>query len=88
MHLEQVNSLLMEKVTMQTDGLGQREKMLEREREFSGLKMVLAGKDIPEEAKGRLMNLAAENEGLKDQLKTANEKLTKAKQVCSFIVMG
>lgn len=35
MHLEQVNTLLMEKVNLQSDGMTQREKMLERERTFA-----------------------------------------------------
>jgi len=34
MQLEQVNALLLEKVNMQSEGIGQREKMLQREREF------------------------------------------------------
>ncbi|KDN48758.1 hypothetical protein RSAG8_02745, partial [Rhizoctonia solani AG-8 WAC10335] len=34
MQLEQVNSLLMEKVSLQNEGIGQRERMLERERHF------------------------------------------------------
>jgi len=34
MQLEQVNGLLMEKVNLQSEGIGQREKMLERERDF------------------------------------------------------
>ncbi|KAG8768744.1 hypothetical protein FRC16_006926, partial [Serendipita sp. 398] len=49
MHLEQVNSLLLDKVSMQSEGLGQRERMLERERQLGDLRMVLAGKDIPED---------------------------------------
>jgi protein HOOK3 len=81
MLLEQVNSLLMEKVTMQTDGLGQRERMLERERELGDLRMVLAGKDIPEDVKSKMMSLHEEAVLLREQLKTANEKLTKARQV-------
>lgn len=35
MQLEQVNTLLMEKVSLQSDGMSQREKMLERERNFA-----------------------------------------------------
>ncbi|CAG8687283.1 15541_t:CDS:2, partial [Acaulospora colombiana] len=80
MLLEQVNSLLMEKVTMQTDGLGQRERMLERERELGDLRMVLAGKDIPEDVKAKMMSLHEEASNAREQLKTANEKLTKARQ--------
>jgi protein HOOK3 len=34
MQLEQVNKLLLERINLQTDGIGQREKMLERERDF------------------------------------------------------
>lgn len=34
MQLEQVNALLMEKVNLQSEGIGQREKMLERERDY------------------------------------------------------
>ena len=35
MHMEQVNTLLMEKVNLQSDSMTQREKMLERERTFA-----------------------------------------------------
>ena len=34
MQLEQVNALLLEKVTLQSEGIGHREKMLQRERDF------------------------------------------------------
>lgn len=34
MQLEQVNALLLEKVNLQSDGIGQRERMLQRERDF------------------------------------------------------
>lgn len=34
MQLEQINGLLMEKVNLQSEGIGQRERMLERERNF------------------------------------------------------
>jgi hypothetical protein len=34
MQLEQVNVLLLEKVNLQSEGIGQREKMLQRERDF------------------------------------------------------
>lgn len=34
MQLEQINALLLEKVNLQSDGIGQREKMLERERDY------------------------------------------------------
>jgi protein HOOK3 len=34
MQLEQINSLLLEKVNYQSEGINQREKMLQRERDF------------------------------------------------------
>lgn len=34
MQLEQVNALLLEKVNLQSEGIGNREKMLQRERDF------------------------------------------------------
>ena len=34
MQLEQVNALLLEKVGLQSEGIGHREKMLQRERDF------------------------------------------------------
>jgi protein HOOK3 len=80
MQLEQVNSLLLDKISMQSDGLGQRERMLEREREFVDLKASFAGKDLPEEVKTRLLGLHEENIQLKEQIKTTQEKLNRAKQ--------
>ena len=80
MQLEQVNGLLLEKVSMQSDGLGQRERMLEREREFTDLRASIAGKDLPEEVKTRLLGLHEENIQLKEQIKTTHEKLNRAKQ--------
>lgn len=38
MQLEQVNALLMEKVNLQSEGIGQRDKMLQRERDFGQVK--------------------------------------------------
>ena len=38
MQLEQVNSLLLEKVSLQSESIGQREKMLQRERDFGQAK--------------------------------------------------
>ena len=34
MQLEQINGLLLDKITLQSEGIGQREKMLQRERNF------------------------------------------------------
>ena len=67
---------------MQSDGLEQRERLLQREREHGDLRMILAGKDIPEDVKSKMMQLHDDNESLKDQVKIASEKLAKARQVC------
>lgn len=80
MQLEQVNALLLDKISMQSEGLGQRERMLERERDFVDLKASFAGKDLPEEVKTRLLGLHEENIQLKEQIKTSQEKLNRAKQ--------
>jgi protein HOOK3 len=34
MQLQQVNALLLEKVNLQSEGIGQRERLLQRERDF------------------------------------------------------
>uniref|UniRef100_A0A0W0FFT3 HOOK-domain-containing protein n=1 Tax=Moniliophthora roreri TaxID=221103 RepID=A0A0W0FFT3_MONRR len=66
MQLEQVNALLLEKVNLQSEGIGQREKMLQRERDFGELRASLSGKDLPEDIKQRLLALHEENVMLKD----------------------
>ncbi|RDB21492.1 Protein Hook 3 [Hypsizygus marmoreus] len=79
MQLEQVNALLLEKVSLQSEGIGHREKMLQRERDFGDLRASISGKDVPEDIKSRLLALHEENVNLKEAHKTAQEKLTKAK---------
>ncbi|KAH7341569.1 HOOK protein-domain-containing protein [Rhizoctonia solani] len=79
MQLEQVNTLLMEKVSLQNEGIGQREKMLERERHFGDLRASLGGKELPEEAKAKFLALHEETVQLKEQLKTVQEKYQKAR---------
>ncbi|KIJ69598.1 hypothetical protein HYDPIDRAFT_80748 [Hydnomerulius pinastri MD-312] len=80
MQLEQVNALLLEKVNLQSEGIGQREKMLQRERDFGDLRASLSGKDVPEDIKARLLSLHEENLNVKELLKTSQDKLSKAKQ--------
>ncbi|KAI5124070.1 hypothetical protein M0805_003897 [Coniferiporia weirii] len=79
MQLEQINNLLLEKITLQSEGIGQREKMLERERNFSDLRASINGKDLPEDVKARLLKMHEENVVLKEQLSTVQNKLTKAR---------
>ncbi|XP_006458316.1 hypothetical protein AGABI2DRAFT_176716 [Agaricus bisporus var. bisporus H97] len=80
MQLEQVNVLLLDKVNMQSENIGHREKMLQRERDFGDLRAVMSGKDLPEDIKARLLALHEENLVLKENYKTTNEKLIKARQ--------
>jgi protein HOOK3 len=80
MQLEQVNALLLEKVNLQNDGIGQREKMLQRERVFGDLRASVSGKDVPEDIKTRLLTLHEDNVVIKEQLKTTQDKLAKARQ--------
>lgn len=98
MQLEQINALLFEKVNLQSEGIDQREKMLQRERAigyvrsrfqmsgnlktiFRDLRASISGKDVPEDIKARLLSLHEENIVIKEQYKTAQDKLTKAKAV-------
>ncbi|TFY73576.1 hypothetical protein EWM64_g10436, partial [Hericium alpestre] len=79
MQLEQINGLLLEKVNLQSDGIGQREKMLQRERDFGELRASMSGHDLPEDIKQRVLRLHEDNVQLKEQLKTQTEKLVKAR---------
>ncbi|KAG2115082.1 HOOK-domain-containing protein [Suillus discolor] len=80
MLLEQVNGLLLEKASLQSDGIGQRDKMIQRERVFGDLRASVSGKDVPEDVKARLLALHEDNVVIKEQLKTAQDKLAKARQ--------
>ncbi|KZO93191.1 HOOK-domain-containing protein [Calocera viscosa TUFC12733] len=80
MQMEQVNTLLMEKIELQGEGIGQREAMLRRERDIGDLRASIAGKDLPEDTKKRLIELADENARLKEEAKAERQKLIKARQ--------
>jgi protein HOOK3 len=104
MQLEQINGLLLEKVNLQSDGINQREKMLQRERDFGcvstfhvkwfsrsiestpfrDLRSSMSGKGVPEEVKSRVLGLHEDNVQLREQLKTVQDKLTKARTVRNF----
>ncbi|KAN0124012.1 HOOK domain containing protein [Russula decolorans] len=79
MQLEQINSLLFEKVNLQSEGINQREKMLQRERDFGELRSSMSGKGVPEDVKTRVLGLHEDNVQLREQLKTVQDKLTKAR---------
>ncbi|KAJ3886964.1 hypothetical protein GG344DRAFT_81180 [Lentinula edodes] len=75
MQLEQVNVLLPEKVNLRSEGIGQSEKMLQRERDF-GYVNALAELQV-----GADTSLHEDDMMSKELLKTSDEKLTKAKIV-------
>jgi len=79
MQLEQINTLLLERVNLQGDSIDVRERMLARERDLSDLKRVIAGKDLPEDVKSQLVALHEEVGMLKEQYKESHDKLSKAK---------
>ncbi|PWN51410.1 hypothetical protein IE53DRAFT_51456 [Violaceomyces palustris] len=79
MYMAQVNSLLMEKVDLQTEGIGQREEALRRERNLGELRASLAGKALPKEAEEMIANLQASTLSSEAQLKALQEKFQKAK---------
>ncbi|KAJ3545756.1 hypothetical protein NM688_g5588 [Phlebia brevispora] len=79
MQLEQINGLLLEKVDMQSEGLAQRDRMLQRERDIGELRASLSGKDIPEDIKQRMLKMHEDIVQLQEQLKTNQDKLAKAR---------
>jgi len=79
MQLEQINGLLLEKVNLQSEGIGQREKMLQRERDFGDLRASMSGQGVPENVKSRVLGLHEDNVQLREQLKTVQDKLNKAR---------
>ncbi|TFK25026.1 hypothetical protein FA15DRAFT_376900 [Coprinopsis marcescibilis] len=83
MQLEQVNALLMEKVSLQAEGIGQRERMLQRDfgDPSSWAAALPTGKEIPEDFKKRWLALHEDCVAMKETIKSANEKLAKQKQV-------
>jgi len=66
-------------VNLQSEGIGQREKMLQRERDFGDLRSSMSGKGVPEDVKSRVLGLHEDNVQLREQLKTVQDKLTKAR---------
>jgi len=71
--------LLLEKVNLQSEGINQREKMLQRERDFGELRSSMSGKGVPEDVKSRVLGLHEDNVQLREHLKTVQDKLTKAR---------
>ncbi|GJJ12471.1 hypothetical protein Clacol_006713 [Clathrus columnatus] len=79
MQLEQVNALLLEKVNLQSEGIGQRERMLERERDYGNLRASLSGRNLTEEDKARMLEMHEKIVRLEEEVRTAREQLVKAR---------
>ncbi|CED83495.1 Hook-related protein family [Phaffia rhodozyma] len=75
MQVDQINGLLLEKINLQSDGIGHREKMIERERTVGDLRVTLAGRDIPDDVKTRLLDLSEEKLSLSIELARALEQV-------------
>ncbi|GAA5856523.1 hypothetical protein JCM8547_008784 [Rhodosporidiobolus lusitaniae] len=76
---EQVNKLLLEKISLQSDSIGSRERELEREREHGDLKASLSSKALSPADQARFDKLEQENEGFKAQVADMQDKLQRAK---------
>ncbi|KAN0062801.1 hypothetical protein ACQY0O_004621 [Thecaphora frezii] len=79
MSMAQVNSLLMEKVDLQSEGIGQREEALKRERALGELRVKLSGKGLPKEVEEMVASLQTETLNSQRDLKMVQERLGKAK---------
>ncbi|GAA6024350.1 hypothetical protein JCM10207_003313 [Rhodosporidiobolus poonsookiae] len=76
---EQVNKLLMEKISLQSDSIGQREQALERERDYGNLKASLSSKGLSAADQARFDKLEEELERLQELVRQQEDKLHKAK---------
>lgn len=80
MQASQIQSLLMQKVDLQADGIDQREKALEQERDMGALRASLKGKGLPEEDQKRFEALQARLEAMEKTEKETEKKLAMAKE--------
>ncbi|OCF57302.1 hypothetical protein L486_04758 [Kwoniella mangroviensis CBS 10435] len=78
-HLEDIKRLLLEKVDLQSAGIENKERELEKEKEFGDLRASLASKGLPQEIQQQLLSLLSQNSDLSSQVKSLDDKLQKAK---------
>ncbi|GJN87749.1 hypothetical protein Rhopal_000704-T1 [Rhodotorula paludigena] len=79
LHVEQVNKLLVDKVSLQGEGIVQREQALEREREYGDLRASLSGKSTSEADQARFDSLEKENAENRDKVQDLQDKIQKMK---------
>ncbi|KAH6918812.1 hypothetical protein BKA70DRAFT_30082 [Coprinopsis sp. MPI-PUGE-AT-0042] len=88
MQLEQINGLLLDKMSLQTEGIGQRERLLQRDfgDESSWMSALPKSKDIPESFRQRWLAVHEDCVAMKETIRTLNDKFAKSKQVCARFV--
>ncbi|KAH8922320.1 hypothetical protein BT69DRAFT_1282370 [Atractiella rhizophila] len=79
MQMSQINNLLMEKVDLQSQGIGQRERMMERERELGNIKASLSGKGMSPADQKKFAEMELELKECKDTIKKQEKTLAQAK---------
>ncbi|KAK4689518.1 hypothetical protein P7C73_g592, partial [Tremellales sp. Uapishka_1] len=79
LHLEEIKKLLMEKVDLQSSGIDQREKALEREKDLGELRASMAKNGVPQETQRQMLDLHERNIQLSSEVKALGERLQKAK---------
>ncbi|BGP29212.1 hypothetical protein JCM10296v2_000950 [Rhodotorula toruloides] len=79
-HAAEVNALLMEKIELQGEGIGRRERELQREREYGDLRASLSSKSPSADSQSRLTSLEKENESYATQVGEMQDKLRKMKE--------
>jgi hypothetical protein len=55
---------------------------------FSDLRSSMTGQGVPEDVKSRVLSLHEDNVQLREQLKTSQDKLTKARVVWDFLYLA
>ncbi|WVQ74880.1 hypothetical protein IAR50_004487 [Cryptococcus sp. DSM 104548] len=73
--LEQIKKLLMDKVDLQSAGIDQRERALEKEKEFSELRATMSASGVPPETQQQFLDVHAKNIELSAEVKALKEKL-------------
>lgn len=80
MQASQINALLVDKVDLQADGIGQRERRIEHEKEVGALKASLSAKGLSAEDKERLEGMQARVKELEESEAGLQKKLESARR--------
>ncbi|ORX38547.1 protein-nucleus import-related protein [Kockovaella imperatae] len=77
-HLEEINRLLSDKIDLQSAGISQREKALDREKEFSDIRAALASSEVSSEVRQKITAIHDRNARLDEEVRRLSAKLEKA----------